>query len=81
MAVLVDQDQPMIWRGPMVPSALEQLLNETQWRELDYLLIDLPPGTDDIQLTMSQKIPISGAIIDHPAGYRLARCAAWLKNV
>lgn len=63
MAVLVDQDQPMIWRGPMVSSALEQLLNETQWRELDYLLIDLPPGTDDIQLTMSQKIPISGATI------------------
>jgi len=63
MAVLVNQEQPMIWRGPMVSSALEQLLNETQWRELDYLLIDLPPGTGDIQLTMSQKIPISGAVI------------------
>lgn len=63
MAVLVDQDQPMIWRGPMVSSALEQLLNETQWRELDYLLIDLPPGTGDIQLTMSQKIPVSGAVV------------------
>ena len=63
MAVLIDQDQPMIWRGPMVSNALEQLLNETQWRELDYLLIDLPPGTGDIQLTMSQKVPISGAVI------------------
>jgi ATP-binding protein involved in chromosome partitioning len=60
---LVDQNQPMIWRGPMVTSALQQLLKETQWSELDYLVIDLPPGTGDIQLTMSQQIPVSGAVI------------------
>lgn len=53
----------MIWRGPMVTSALEQLLNDTNWRDLDYLVIDLPPGTGDIQLTLCQKIPVSGAII------------------
>ena len=60
---LIDEEQPMIWRGPMVTSALEQLLNDTQWRDLDYLVIDLPPGTGDIQLTLCQKIPVSGAII------------------
>ncbi|HSR61923.1 MAG TPA: P-loop NTPase, partial [Gammaproteobacteria bacterium] len=60
---LIDEDTPMIWRGPMVTSALEQLLNDTNWRDLDYLVIDLPPGTGDIQLTLCQKIPVSGAII------------------
>ena len=60
---LVDEDTPMIWRGPMVTQALEQLLNDTQWEEMDYLVIDLPPGTGDIQLTLAQKIPVSGAII------------------
>ena len=60
---LIAEDTPMIWRGPMVTSALEQLLNDTQWRDLDYLIIDLPPGTGDIQLTLCQKIPVSGALI------------------
>ena len=60
---LVDEETPMIWRGPMVTSALEQLLTETNWQDLDYLVIDLPPGTGDIQLTLCQKIPVSGAII------------------
>jgi len=60
---LIDEDTPMIWRGPMVTQALEQLLRETQWREMDYLVIDLPPGTGDTQLTLSQKIPVSGAVI------------------
>ena len=60
---LIDEDTPMIWRGPMVTQALEQLLNDTQWGELDYLVIDMPPGTGDVQLTLSQKIPVSGAII------------------
>ena len=53
----------MIWRGPMVTTALEQLFNDTQWKDLDYLVIDLPPGTGDIQLTLAQKIPVSGALI------------------
>jgi ATP-binding protein involved in chromosome partitioning len=60
---LIEEDTPMIWRGPMVTQALEQLLGDTNWGELDYLVIDLPPGTGDIQLTLSQKIPVSGAII------------------
>jgi ATP-binding protein involved in chromosome partitioning len=60
---LVDQETPMIWRGPMVTGTLEQLLKETNWDTLDYLLIDLPPGTGDIQLTLAQKIPLTGAII------------------
>jgi len=60
---LIDADTPMVWRGPMVTSALEQLLRETKWRDLDYLIIDLPPGTGDIQLTLAQKIPVTGAII------------------
>lgn len=59
----VDNEQPMIWRGPMVSGALSQLLNDTEWPELDYLIVDLPPGTGDIQLTMAQKIPVSGAVI------------------
>ena len=60
---LIDEDQPMIWRGPMVTGALQQLLNNTDWDDLDYLIIDLPPGTGDIQLTLSQQIPVSGALI------------------
>ncbi len=60
---LVDTDTPMVWRGPMVTGALEQLLRDTNWRDLDYLVIDLPPGTGDIQLTLAQKIPVTGAII------------------
>ena len=60
---LIDEETPMIWRGPMVTQALEQLLNDTRWRGLDYLVVDLPPGTGDVQLTLAQKIPVSGAII------------------
>ncbi len=60
---LIDEDTPMIWRGPMVTGALEQLLSDTNWSDLDYLIIDLPPGTGDIQLTLCQKIPVSAAII------------------
>ena len=60
---LVDPDQPMVWRGPMVTSALNQLMHQTQWTDLDYLIVDMPPGTGDIQLTLSQKVPVSGAVI------------------
>ena len=60
---MIEEDTPMIWRGPMVTSALEQLLRDTEWDDLDYLIIDLPPGTGDIQLTLCQKIPLSGVII------------------
>ncbi|TLY52758.1 MAG: iron-sulfur cluster carrier protein ApbC [Gammaproteobacteria bacterium] len=60
---MIEEDTPMIWRGPMVTQALTQLLNETNWDDLDYLIIDLPPGTGDIQLTLSQKVPVSGALI------------------
>jgi len=60
---LVDVDTPMVWRGPMVTGALEQLLRDTRWKDLDYLIVDLPPGTGDIQLTLSQKVPVTGAII------------------
>jgi ATP-binding protein involved in chromosome partitioning len=60
---LVEEDTPMIWRGPMVTQALEQLLNDTRWRDVDYLVVDLPPGTGDTQLTLAQKIPVSGAVI------------------
>lgn len=60
---LIEEDTPMIWRGPMVTQALEQLLADTQWQDLDYLVIDMPPGTGDTQLTLSQKIPVSGAVI------------------
>lgn len=60
---LIDTDTPMVWRGPMVTGALEQLLRDTNWHDLDYLVIDLPPGTGDIQLTLAQKIPVTGAII------------------
>ncbi|WP_428356639.1 iron-sulfur cluster carrier protein ApbC [Methyloprofundus sp.] len=60
---LIEPDQPMIWRGPMVTNALQQLLNDTNWSNVDYLIVDLPPGTGDIQLTLSQQIPVSGAVI------------------
>jgi ATP-binding protein involved in chromosome partitioning len=60
---LVDNSTAMVWRGPMVTGALQQLLKDTEWHELDYLIIDLPPGTGDIQLTLAQKIPVSGAVI------------------
>ena len=60
---MIDVETPMVWRGPMVTSALEQLLKETNWRDLDYLIVDMPPGTGDIQLTLSQKVPVTGAVI------------------
>ena len=60
---LIEMDTPMVWRGPMVTQALEQLLRETNWRDLDYLIVDMPPGTGDIHLTLSQKIPVTGAVI------------------
>jgi len=60
---LVDEETPMIWRGPMVTQALQQLLNDTNWTNLDYLVIDLPPGTGDVQLTLAQQVPVSGAVI------------------
>jgi ATP-binding protein involved in chromosome partitioning len=60
---LIDVETPMVWRGPMVTQALEQLLNETNWREIDYLVVDLPPGTGDIQLTLAQRVPVTGAVI------------------
>ena len=63
IGLLVDQDTPMIWRGPMATSALTQLLTETRWGDLDVLVVDLPPGTGDIQLTMAQKIPVAGAVV------------------
>ena len=63
MGFLVDENTPMVWRGPMVSSALQQMLTQTDWSELDYLIIDMPPGTGDIQLTLSQKVPVSGAVI------------------
>jgi len=60
---LVAQDQAMVWRGPMATQALEQLLRQTNWRDLDYLIVDMPPGTGDIQLTLSQRVPLTGAVI------------------
>ena len=60
---LIEQDNPMIWRGPMATQALEQLLRQTNWADLDYLIVDMPPGTGDIQLTLSQRVPLTGAVI------------------
>jgi len=60
---LIEEETPMIWRGPMVTQALEQLLNDTNWDDVDYLVVDLPPGTGDVQLTLAQKVPVSGAVI------------------
>eukprot|EP01034_Spumella_vulgaris_P004817 gene4817-6156_t len=60
---MIDPDEPMVWRGPMVTQALQQLLEQTNWRDLDYLVVDMPPGTGDIQLTLSQKVPVTGAVI------------------
>ena len=63
IADLVDQDTPMVWRGPMVSTAVQQLVRDTLWDKLDYLVVDMPPGTGDIQLTMAQKMPVTGAIM------------------
>ena len=60
---LIDVETPMVWRGPMVTQALQQLLNDTRWRDIDYLIVDMPPGTGDIQLTLAQKVPVTGAVI------------------
>jgi len=60
---MIDTETPMVWRGPMVTQALEQLLNETHWQNVDYLVVDLPPGTGDIQLTLAQRVPVTGAVI------------------
>ena len=60
---LIDAETPMVWRGPMVTGALEQLLRDTNWKDLDYLIVDLPPGTGDIQLTLAQRVPVTGAVI------------------
>ncbi len=63
IGLLVEEETPMIWRGPMVTQAMTQLLNDTRWDALDYLIVDLPPGTGDIQLTLAQKVPVAGAVI------------------
>ncbi len=60
---MINPDEPMVWRGPIVTQALQQLLEQTNWRDLDYLIIDMPPGTGDVQLTLSQKVPVTGAVI------------------
>ncbi len=63
MAFLVTEQTPMVWRGPMVSGALMQLLTQTRWQDLDFLIVDMPPGTGDIQLTLSQKVPVTGAVV------------------
>ncbi|MAY71593.1 MAG: iron-sulfur cluster carrier protein ApbC [Halomonas sp.] len=63
MAFMVDVREPMVWRGPMVAGAFQQMLNQTRWSDLDYLFVDMPPGTGDIQLTLAQKVPVDGAVI------------------
>ena len=63
MGFLVEEDTPMIWRGPMVQSALEQMMRDVAWGELDVLIVDMPPGTGDVQLTMAQRVPLPGAVI------------------
>jgi ATP-binding protein involved in chromosome partitioning len=63
IGLLIDADQPMVWRGPMVTQALQQLLAQTNWKDLDYLVVDMPPGTGDIQLTLAQQVPVTGAVI------------------
>ena len=60
---LIDPEQPMVWRGPMVTQALQQLLSQTAWNDLDYLIVDMPPGTGDIQLTLAQQVPVTGAVV------------------
>lgn len=63
MSFMVDENTPMVWRGPMASGALQQILTQTNWEDLDYLIVDMPPGTGDIQLTLSQKVPVAGAVI------------------
>src|SRR5512147_1266644 len=63
IGLMIDADQPMVWRGPMVTQALQQLLGQTNWQEVDYLVVDMPPGTGDIQLTLAQQVPVTGALI------------------
>jgi ATP-binding protein involved in chromosome partitioning len=63
IGLLIDADQPMVWRGPMVTQALQQLLAQTNWNDLDYLVVDMPPGTGDIQLTLAQQVPVTGVVI------------------
>jgi ATP-binding protein involved in chromosome partitioning len=63
IGLLIDVETPMVWRGPMVTQALQQLLSDTRWRDIDYLIVDMPPGTGDIQLTLAQKVPVTGAVI------------------
>src|SRR5206468_8463919 len=81
MGFLVPPTQAVIWRGPMVHRAVTQFLTEIQWGQLDYLIIDLPPGTGDAQLTLTQTAPLSGAIIvTKPQAVRLIDARQWLEN-